>query len=359
MHVVITGADGFVGTGLSERLIRDGAVLGAPISRLTLVDRAFQQPQPQSQSQPDYDPGLDVRSHRIIGDLGDPQVLDRLLAIPPDLVFHLASMPGAQAEREFDDGVATNLTTPTAVALRLAEQGRLTGVPPRVVFASSIAVYGPLGPGDVDELAVPRPALSYGAHKLIIEVLLADLTRRGEIDARSLRLPGIVARPPTESGHGSAFMSQLFHVMAAGRAYACPVSTAAQAWWMSRERCIDNLIHAAVMPPGDLAPERVWQLPVLRASVGALIDALGERFGSERRAGVTFAPDERIEMLFGRLPALHAPRALAAGFRADTDLDSLITAALAPPEPPSGTPYQRPPSGTPYQRPPSGTPYQN
>jgi nucleoside-diphosphate-sugar epimerase len=156
------------------------------------------------------------------------------------------------------------------------------------------------------------------------EIGLADLARRREVDTRSLRLPGIVARPLSESGHGSAFMSQLCHKARVGEPYICPVSRKATAWWMSLETCVANLIHAAVLDSSRLSASRTWQLPVLQASVEGVVAALGRRFGEESISRFSFVPEAAIEDLFGRLPPLETPHAEAVGFVRDHDTDALV-----------------------------------
>lgn len=308
-HIVITGANGFVGQGLVKRLLAQSD------HTLTLIDRHFDS-EPASR-----------RVRCIAGSFGEAAVLDAMLKTPVDTVYHLASVPGALAEREPELGYQVNLQATLALAHRLAARPR----PARLVFASSVAVYGALGTETVHEYQPASPALSYGAHKLMAEIELADLGRRGVLDAVSLRLPGIVARPPSESGHGSAFMSLIMHKIAAGQPYVCPVGPKATAWWMSLRCCVDNLLHGAAMPTGEAPAARVWQLPVLHLSVREVLDALIWRYGPQRRELISFAPDERIEALFGRLPPLHTPAALAAGFRHDEGVDQLIMAALQAP----------------------------
>ncbi|MFN4101060.1 MAG: NAD-dependent epimerase/dehydratase family protein, partial [Pararhodobacter sp.] len=288
MRILVTGAGGFVAQGL---------VAGLAGHELVLTDLQ----------------AGEGGGHWLPGDLTDPAHLAALTAEPLDVVYHLASIPGSLAEARPELGWAVNLLAPQALFARLAA----TGNRPRVVFASSIAVFGPLGPGPVREDAPPAPTLSYGAHKWMIEILLADLTRRGELDGVSLRLPGIVARPPAESGHGSGFMSQIFHKAAARTAYDLPVSAEATCWWMSRETVVANLLHAANMDSAALPASRVVQLPVLVASVGAVLNALETLHGPGATAGFTHTPDPRIETLFGCLPPLTTPKAEAAGFRAD------------------------------------------
>lgn len=302
MRLLVTGADGFVGQGLAEALAAAGET---PV----LTDR-----------QPGVAPG-EWRA----GDLTDPAHLDALTEHPFDLVFHLASLPGALAEREAARGWAVNLLMPQQLFRRLARHGNR----PRVVFASSIAVLGALGPGPVDEDAAPAPTLSYGAHKWMLEILLADLSRRGELDGIGLRLPGIVARPPAETGHGSAFMSQIFHKAAAGAAYDLPVGPGATCWWMSRACLIRNLLHAARIDAAVLPRSRVVQLPVLQASVAEILAALEVRHGAGATAGIRPRPDPGIESIFGRLPPIRTPAARSLGFSADADPAALVEAVSA------------------------------
>lgn len=314
MHVVITGANGFVGSALTQRLLSDGLVGDVSLSRLTLVDQRF--------SVQFNDPRVSVTT----GDFGEVRVLDVIFRHPVDLVFHLASVPGSLAEREPTLGLRVNLLATLALFDRIASQPGVR--PPRVVFSSSIAVYGSSLPAVVDRDTAARPAMSYGAHKLMAEIMLADLTRRGQIDGISLRLPGIVARPGVSSGHGSAFMSAVIHAGATGSLYTCPVSRTAASWWMSWPCCIDNLIHAAWIDGRLLPPERAWPLPVLHLSLGQVLDALGRTFGSSHIAQITHAPDENIERLFGRQPPLRMPEVEALGFSHDGNADQLVCRAL-------------------------------
>ncbi|WP_114812343.1 NAD-dependent epimerase/dehydratase family protein [Paraburkholderia kururiensis] len=316
MRVLVTGAGGFVGRALVDRLLREGMAQPGDVSELVLIDRHMEATQA-----PD-----DARVTAVAGDFGSPAVLEPLLAKPVDVVFHLASVPGAQAEAEPAAGDSVNLWGMLALFERLAKQaGQHEGRTVRVVYASSVAVLGEPLPRSVDEHTAPHPTISYGTHKFVGELILADWTRRGMLDARSLRLPGIVARPELSSGHGSAFMSQLFRMAQRGEAYTCPVSSAATAWWMSRRCCVDNLLHAARMPAASLHTGRVWTPPVLHLSVGEVVDALRRRFGA---FAIDYAPVEPIEQRFGRQPPLADRRAVEAGFRHDGSIDALVDAAL-------------------------------
>lgn len=313
MHIAITGAGGFVGAALARRLLDAGAPGLPPLTRLTLLDRRFDAP-------PDHPL---VRT--ISGDFGAEEALDTLFDTPVDLLFHLASVPGGQAEREFALGYDVNLLAP----LRLFERAARQAMAPRIVYASSIAVYGSILPDAIDHTTPARPSMSYGAHKLAAEIVLADLSRRKLVDGVSLRLPGIVARPGLSAGHGSAFMSAILRAAEAGSDYLCPVSPAASCWWMSLPACIDNLLHAATaLDVEALGPERVATLPVLQHTLADITAALARRFGAQAIAGIRHDPDPAIESAFGRMPRLDSGKARQLGLCHDGDIDRLIIRAL-------------------------------
>ncbi|GLU33229.1 hypothetical protein Busp01_30710 [Trinickia caryophylli] len=291
----------------------DGIDAPGDVSELLLVDQRF-----------DAVPG-DERVVEVPGDFGAAAVLDASLAAPVDIAFHLASVPGAQAEADPVLGARVNLYGTMALLERLADQSAGGGPVPRVVFASSVAVYGTSLQAPLADDAPTQPVTSYGTHKLVAEQLLADWTRRRQLDGRSLRLPGIVARPGISAGHGSAFMSAIFRAAEIGNRYTCPVSPSATAWWMSRACCVDNLLHAARLVPERLPAKRVWTVPTLHLAVRTVVDALTRRFGDVR---IDFAPVEDIERLFGRQPPWLGEEARAAGFTDDGSVDLLVERAL-------------------------------
>lgn len=307
MKVLVTGAGGFVGSVLAAHLLREGQVAGRRVASLALLDR-----------QPAPIPGAQCWE----GDLGEAATLERIAAFAPNAVFHLAAVPGGAAEADYALGRRVNLDATLALFETLAALRQRSVM----VYASTIAVYGADLPDPVTPHTPLHPALTYGAHKLACEALLADFSRRGQLDGRSLRLPGIVARPRgAASGLKSAFMSELLHALEAGEAFTCPVSPGATTWWMSAQQCAENLVHAAGMDVRRADPRRAWPMPVLRASVGQVVQAGAEVFGHAPR--VHYAPDDSLEAVFGRYPRLNDAEPRSLGLRCDGSLRELLLRA--------------------------------
>lgn len=311
MIVLITGAGGFIGTALVQWLLSVNTPLGA-IARLVLIDQRL-----------DNVP-TDPRVCAIEGDFGDARVLREALQTDVDVIFHLASVPGGWAEREFEIGMRVNLHAMLALLDAVRGQERR----PRFVFASTIGVYGVPLPDVVDESTPAEPTMSYGAQKLIGEVLVSDYSRRGFIDGVSLRLPGIVARPPQPSGLLSAFLSDSIRTLSAGGRFTFPVEANGTSWWMSRCCIVGNLLHAASMDAAVLTSQRVWLLPVLHASMREIVAALAKVHGDHVLQNVRYECNATLQAQFASYPPLQCPRALAAGFRHDGTLESLVQRAL-------------------------------
>lgn len=309
MRVLITGAGGFIGAHLADLLRERGELGGRRIEALALADQIL----------PDMVGEITIR-----GDLTEPAVMAQVAMFRPNVVFHLAAVPGGASEADYALGRRVNLDT----SLSLFETLAANGMRPTVVYASSIAVYGVSLPDLVTPTTPLRPPLTYGAHKRICEILLADFTRRGRLDGRSVRLPGIVARAKSGVGLTSAFMSDILHALKADEAFTCPVGPEATAWWMSARRCAENLAHAAVMDVSRADPERAWPLPVLRLSIREIIDTCSACYGESRRGLVAFQPDPHVEAVFGRYPRLDDAPARVLGLRNDGSAEELVRRAL-------------------------------
>jgi len=309
MRVLITGGGGFIGVHLADLLRERGELGGRRIGALALADQAL----PETAGET-----------AIRGDLTQPAVMAKVAGFRPDVVFHLAAVPGGASEADYALGRRVNLDA----SLSLFEALAASGTRPTVVYASSIAVYGTGLPDLVTPRTPLRPPLTYGAHKQVCEILLADFTRRGLLDGRSVRLPGIVARAKSRAGLTSAFMSDILHALKAGVAYTCPVAPEATAWWMSARRCAENLVHAVVMDVSRADPERAWPLPVLRLSIREIIDTCSACYGESRRGLVAFQPSLDVEAMFGRYPRLDDAQARVLGLRDDGSAEELVRRAL-------------------------------
>lgn len=302
MRVVVSGAGGFVGRALIARL------KGHEIIALDTAANAI----------PDQ-PGVTP----IVGNIGDAAVLENAFSSGCDAVIHLASVPGGAAERNTRHARTVNIEA----SMELADVAARAGSTPRFVFASSIAALGEITTKHVTDATPCAPTTVYGAHKLMIEDWLSALTRRGDIDAISLRLPGIVARPKGPSGLKSAFLSDLFHTLAAGEEFTMPVSADATTWLMSVDCAADNVIHALTTALSTVPETRAVTLPTLHVRISDLVAEIGRQLG-QSQVRIKYLPDESLERTFGAFPAINTTAAESLGFFNDRDLPMLVRKAL-------------------------------
>jgi nucleoside-diphosphate-sugar epimerase len=311
MNILITGGAGFLGQRLARRLLRDGQIAGEPVRRIVLADQV---------AAADFGDG---RVQAVAADIADPHALGSLVGPDVDLVFHLAAVVSGAAEADFDLGMRVNLDASRA----LLEQCRRAGRRPRVVFTSSVAVYGGVLPAMVTDDTPLNPRSSYGTQKAIGELLLADYTRKGFVDGRILRLPTISVRPGAPNRAASSFASGLIREPLNGVQTVCPVGLDLKLWLSSPRRAIDSLVAGAALPAEALGERRALNLPGLSVSVGEMIAAL-ERAGG--RAAVDLIRHERdpaIEAIVGSWPAAwDNRRAEALGLTPDPDFDAIVRA---------------------------------
>jgi nucleoside-diphosphate-sugar epimerase len=319
MKVLITGGAGFLGQRLARALLKRGQLsdsAGQPrtIDELVLVDVVA-----------GNDFG-DPRVRVVTGDISDAALLRDLVDERTQSIFHLAAIVSGAAEADFDLGMRINLDASRA----LLDACRLRGHRPKVVFTSSVAVYGGKLPALVKDDTALNPQSSYGAQKAIGELLLNDYSRRGFVDGRVLRLPTISVRPGKPNKAASSFASAIIREPLAGEAAVCPVSPDLRLWLLSPRGAIESLIAGHELDGPALGLSRTINLPGISVSVGEMVAALEKVAGPEAVARITFAPDPAIERIVNSWPgAWDTSRAKALGLVADPDFESIIRAFIA------------------------------
>ena len=300
MKVLVIGAAGMIGRKLVERL---------PGADLTLHDVV----------EPPQVPGAKT----VVCDLAAPGAAEALLADRPERIFHLAAVVSGEAEADFEKGYRVNLDG----TRRLFEAIRQIGgdYRPRLVFTSSIAVFGAPFPDVIGDEFLNTPLTSYGTQKAIGELLLADYTRRGFLDGIGLRLPTICVRPGKPNKAASGFFSGIIREPLNGQAAVLPVPLTVRHWFASPRAAVGFLLHAAALPTESLGARRNLTMPGVCASIGEQIAAL-KRVAGERAAQlIRHEPDATIMRIVSGWPQrFDAQRALALGFRADASFDDII-----------------------------------
>ena len=297
MRVLVTGAGGFIGREVVRRLDGAGHELIAFDSRLDGVAADF----------------------RIEGDLAEPSDRRRALDLAPEAVIHLAALPGGAAEADPALSRVVNLEA----TLDLLNE--VSGV--RWINASTIAVFGdPLPECGVDDHTPVYPRLVYGLHKAMIEQAVGALSRRGQIDGLSIRLPGVVARPRGAVGMKSAFMSDVFHALIAQESYVAPVGPEASLWLMSLSRAAEIFERALDVELTAAPKSRVVTAPALRVRFADLAAEIARQLG--REAALGFEPDAALQAAFGANPTLSTPAAERLGLGSAETTIQLVERAL-------------------------------
>ncbi|MDF0605862.1 SDR family oxidoreductase [Neisseriaceae bacterium TC5R-5] len=313
MNILITGASGFLGARLARTLLAQGKLAGQSIDSLLLADL--------SPSPADLAADPRVRSHT--GDLF--ALTKRLQEEQIDGVFHLASAVSAECEANFELGMRSNLDSTRALLDTLHQAGNT----PRLVFASSVAVFGndPLLtlPDCIDDRTLPTPQSSYGIQKFICEQLVADYTRKGYVDGRVARLMTVAVRPGKPNGAASSFLSAIIREPLAGQSANCPVPLSTEVALASPANTIAGLIKVFEASREAFGGRTALNLPALTVSVQQMLDALGEIASPAARQLVTLQHDAAIANIVGNWPArFHSPRASALGLQADASFSDII-----------------------------------
>jgi nucleoside-diphosphate-sugar epimerase len=243
----------------------------------------------------------------------------------PDLIFHLAAVVSGEAEADFDKGYRVNLDGTRALLEAVRAAHIADGYHPRLVFTSSIAVYGPPLPNPIPEDYQEAPLTSYGTQKAIGELLLADYTRRGFVDGIGLRLPTICIRPGRPNKAASGFFSSILREPLVGREAVLPVPETIRHWHASPRSAVEFLVRAATLDGQEVGPRRTLSMPGLSATVGEQIEALRRVAGEQAVQLIRREPDESIMRIVETwAPALDATRALRLGFAAESSFDQII-----------------------------------
>jgi D-erythronate 2-dehydrogenase len=313
MKVLITGGAGFLGSRLARTLLHREHLSGRALQELVLTDQ--------------FPPPADLASNSRIrtwsGPLAEQCTTLRHEAF--DVVFHLAAAVSAECEADLDLGLRSNLDGTRA----LLDALRATGTKPRLVFSSSVAVFGgdsglPM-PRVIQDDTLPVPQTSYGVQKFICEQLVADYTRRGLIDGRSVRLMTITVRPGRPNGAASGFLSSIIREPLNGQEVVCPVPPETLAAVASPERAIEGLIAAAEATSDAWGSRTALNLPGLTVTIGEMLAALEIAGGLKARERVRFQEDPSIaRMIQGWPSAFESTRARGLGLLPDPDFLSIV-----------------------------------
>lgn len=315
MHIMVIGAAGMVGQKLLSRIVADGGLGGKAVEKLTLVDVV----------NPKAPAAFTDTVTALEADLSLPGTAETLIASRPDVIFHLAAIVSGEAELDFEKGYRINLdgTRYLFDAIRLANGE--DGYKPRLVFTSSIAVFGAPLPFPIGDEYHTTPLTSYGTQKAICELLLSDYSRRGFFDGIGIRLPTVCIRPGKPNKAASGFFSNILREPLVGKEAVLPVSEDVRHWHTSPRSAVGFLLHGATIDLDRVGPRRNLSMPGLSATVGEQIEALRRIAGEKAVALIRRVPDENImKMVAGWAPGFDATRATGLGFTAETSFDEII-----------------------------------
>ena len=319
VHVAVIGAAGMIGKRLVARLTDDGRLGESEIGQLSLVDLV----------EPDRPADWEGTWVARAGDLSAPGAADAVIASRPDVIFHLAAVVSGEAETDFELGYRVNLDGTRALLEAIRAAHLTDGYRPRLVFSSSIAVFGAPLPDVTPEDFAPTPLTSYGTQKAIGELLLADYTRRGFVDGVGIRLPTICIRPGKPNRAASGFFSAILREPLVGQEAVLPVPETVRHWHASPRAAVGFCLRAATIQSDLVGPRRTLSMPGLSATVAEQIEALRRAAGDQAVRLIRHEPDPAIMRIIEAWPkALDASRAERLGFRAETSFDEIIRVHL-------------------------------
>lgn len=318
MKVLITGGAGFLGRRLAAKLLQRGTLKNAElreekIDQITLFDVV---------------PALgfnDPRIKVVTGDVSDAEALAQVIDAKTTTIFHLAAVVSSQAEDDFDLGLSVNLDA----SRLLFETCRRVGHSPKVIFASSLAVYGGALPEVVQDDTVLTPKTSFGVQKAMTELLLSDYSRKGFIDGRALRLPTIAVRPGKPNKAASSFTSSIIREPLNNVQTVCPVTPEMKLWLMSPRQAIECLVHGHNLGAEAFGQRQVLNLPGVTVTVREMVEVLGKIAGQPSTRLIRWEPDPAIQRIIHTWPTRwDMSRAHMLGFKGDQDFESIVRAFI-------------------------------
>jgi nucleoside-diphosphate-sugar epimerase len=314
LHILVLGAAGMVGRKLTERLLRDGHLGKHDITRMTLQDVVA----------PSKPANASIPIGIVTSDFAEPATAAPLVAHRPDVIFHLAAIVSGEAEADFEKGYRINLDGTRHLIDAIRAVGG--GYRPRLVFTSSIAVFGAPFPEKIGDEFFHTPLTSYGTQKSICELLISDYSRKGMLDGIGIRLPTICVRPGKPNKAASGFFSNIIRDPLAGESAVLPVSEEVRHWHASPRSAVGFLIHAGTVDSEALGARRNLSMPGLSATVGEQIAALERVAGKNVAARIRKAPDPVITGIISGWPRdFVTDRALKLGFTtAEKTFDDII-----------------------------------
>ena len=311
MKVLIIGGAGMIGRKLAERLARDGKLGDKAISSLTLHD-VVEGAAPTGAKMP-------VRV--VTGDLPAAGEAQKLIADKPEVVFHLAAVVSGEAEQDFDKGYRINMDGTRS----LLEAVRAAGHKPRLVFASSVAVFGAPFHEVIEDEFFNTPLTSYGTQKVICELMVSDYSRKGFVDGISIRLPTVCVRPGKPNKAASGFFSNIMREPLAGHEAVLPVSDSVRHWHASPRAAVGFMLLAATIELAKVGPRRALTMPGVSVTVAEQIAALKKVAGDEVVARIRREADPFIEKIVAGWPTnFSAKRARELGFKADDSFEQIV-----------------------------------
>ena len=315
MHAMVIGAAGMIGQKLVKKLVENATALDQTVTKLTLADVV----------KPDTPLMAPFETHCVALDISAKDDVQNLMAARPDLLFHLAAIVSSEAEVDFEKGYRINLDGTRWLFESIRQESEKAPYFPKLIFASSIAVFGAPFPEAIEDDYFTTPLTSYGTQKAMSELLLSDYSRRGVFDGVGLRLPTICVRPGKPNKAASGFFSNILREPLSGQPAILPVEDTVRHWFASPRVAIKFLLHAANLNLADIGPHRNLTMPGLSATVAEQIEALRRMAGDDAVKLITRRADAAIQKIVAGWPSnFNAQRALALGFQADNSFDDII-----------------------------------